>query len=350
MVAAIFVQPAGIYSRLPVDLWPESRDARTYAGPHPVVAHPPCASWGRYAKLTPGSRAKGPLLGDDGGCFASALTSVRRWGGVLEHPAASKAWAVYGLPAPVPGGGWSRELTGPGYVCEVEQGHYGHPAEKRTWLYLVTESSPPPAGLGAIGRHPAAVGEGSRCARMSVEKPTGSDSRAVRAVADRPLHPRIRMTTLQSDLGTASDLTIARRHHVAEMTVRRLRKAAGIAPFQIRGEPQRTRRRYAVDDRYLGVDWTRPTDELAELLQVSPRVVSKARKVRGIPSAWRSRYPRPLQEPHGKGKGPGTMPGLQDGRPAIRNGTRVMSYVRIIPCLHPPPASGARRKMWISCG
>lgn len=143
-VAALFVQPHGIYATLPdVDPWPESRDARTYAGPHRVVAHPPCGPWGRYAKRTPDSRALGPMLGDDAGCFASALASVRTWGGVLEHPRDSKAWSHFGLPVPRRGGGWTRSLTDPGWSCEVEQGHYGHPAQKPTWLYYVGTEPPP---------------------------------------------------------------------------------------------------------------------------------------------------------------------------------------------------------------
>jgi hypothetical protein len=39
MVAALYVDPQGVYSGLPdVDVWGEERDARTYAGPWPVVA------------------------------------------------------------------------------------------------------------------------------------------------------------------------------------------------------------------------------------------------------------------------------------------------------------------------
>lgn len=49
MIAALFVEVDGCYAGLPdVDPWPIERDARQYAGPHPVVAHPPCQRWGRF--------------------------------------------------------------------------------------------------------------------------------------------------------------------------------------------------------------------------------------------------------------------------------------------------------------
>ena len=140
MVAALFVQENGCYFGMDdVDPWPEGRDARLYDGPNPVVAHPPCQLWGSLARLTyatHGGEHNRP--GNDGGCFASALESVNRWGGVLEHPARTMAWASYGLEKPV-GLGWMR--SGSGWVCEVWQSAYGHRARKATWLYYhgVTE-------------------------------------------------------------------------------------------------------------------------------------------------------------------------------------------------------------------
>lgn len=131
-VAALFVDARGCYSGLPdVDCWPESRDARLYPGPHPVVAHPPCARWCRLAGLI--EARWGHRRGDDGGCFKSALASVRRWGGVLEHPAYSDAWGAFCLPEP-PHEGWQRGVCG-GWSAHVEQGRYGHRAKKATWLY-----------------------------------------------------------------------------------------------------------------------------------------------------------------------------------------------------------------------
>lgn len=80
-------------------------------------------------------------LGDDYGCFVSALTSVRRYGGVLEHPEASHAWAAYGPNRPPYHGGWIR-ADEHGYTCCIAQGNYGHKARKLTWLYAVMAKLP----------------------------------------------------------------------------------------------------------------------------------------------------------------------------------------------------------------
>lgn len=135
-VAALFVDPQGTYADAPgIDVWGEERDARRYNGPWPVVAHPPCQRWSVLAGLV--ESRYGYARGDDGGCFASALLAVRTFGGVLEHPAKSAAWREYALPKPVRGGGWVSALGDPGWSCWVDQGWYGHPLKKPTWLYAV---------------------------------------------------------------------------------------------------------------------------------------------------------------------------------------------------------------------
>lgn len=134
-VAALFVDPLGVYADVAgVDLWDEDRDARLYAGPYPVVAHPPCERWGRYWHGGPSAKQR-RVLGDDGGCFASALEAVRTYGGVLEHPEASHAFRHFGLRIPRWREGWTAD--GDAYVCCVAQRHYGHRARKLTWLYAV---------------------------------------------------------------------------------------------------------------------------------------------------------------------------------------------------------------------
>jgi hypothetical protein len=133
-VAALYVDANGSYAGLPdVELWDEARDARLYDGPYPVVAHPPCARWSRLAGFT--EARFGYKRGEDGGCFESALASVRAYGGVLEHPAHSAAFARFGLPKPTWRGGWTHSLTDGGASCYIEQGRYGLPVKKATWLY-----------------------------------------------------------------------------------------------------------------------------------------------------------------------------------------------------------------------
>ena len=157
MVAALFVEPKGHYSSISgVDLWHRERDARGYAGPHPVVAHPPCHLWVNFAALNfkrYGGEHNRPR--NDQGCFSSALAAVRRYGGVLEHPAFSNAWHVFELPRPV-GAGWQRTLSGE-WVCEVCQAAYGHRARKRTWLLYVSPAGKAP--LGARWAQPAGTAQ-----------------------------------------------------------------------------------------------------------------------------------------------------------------------------------------------
>jgi hypothetical protein len=82
--------------------------------------------------------------GDDGGCFVAALSAVRQWGGVLEHPAASWAWKAFGLTTPPREGGWIPADGGlfGGWTCCVDQGWYGHRAQKATWLYAFDTALP----------------------------------------------------------------------------------------------------------------------------------------------------------------------------------------------------------------
>lgn len=146
MIAALYVQTGGAYFNVPgIDPWDEARDARQYAGPWPVVAHPPCQRWGKlwagqplHIKRT-GIRK---IKGDDNGCFEAALCSARMWGGVIEHPWQSHAWKHFGLKVPARAGGWVKADEFGGWTCCVEQGRYGHYARKPTMLYAVRTRRP----------------------------------------------------------------------------------------------------------------------------------------------------------------------------------------------------------------
>jgi hypothetical protein len=140
VVAALYVQRNGCYYGLSdVDPWDIERDARKYAGPHPVVAHPPCERWHKLSAVN--HKRWGYRINEDGGCFLAALSAVRSFGGVLEHPAQSRAFEFYGLPTPRPRS-WQRTIDGD-WVTEVCQSTYGHRAMKETWLVYHGNALPP---------------------------------------------------------------------------------------------------------------------------------------------------------------------------------------------------------------
>lgn len=131
-VSVLYVDPRGPYPKLVADWWDEKRDARNYAGPNPVVAHPPCGPYGRLKHLYQGSEHD---------CALRAIDQVRRLGGVLEHPRKSDLWKVphrtdgFTVFLPLPGDAFTDPWGG--YTVEVDQVEWGHVARKTTWLYCV---------------------------------------------------------------------------------------------------------------------------------------------------------------------------------------------------------------------
>jgi hypothetical protein len=60
-----------------------------------------------------------------------AIEQIRKFGGVLEHPANSKLWPELNLPAP------GRKDEYGGWTLPIHQHWWGHRAEKKTRLYIV---------------------------------------------------------------------------------------------------------------------------------------------------------------------------------------------------------------------
>jgi hypothetical protein len=124
-VAVLFARADSVYKTMPdVDVYDIERDARTYAGPLPVVAHPPCRTWGTLAHLfkhPEGERQLAPW----------AVDQVRKFGGVLEHPAKSRLWPELGLPE------IGKVDAFGGWTLAIKQSDFGHRAEKKTRLYIV---------------------------------------------------------------------------------------------------------------------------------------------------------------------------------------------------------------------
>jgi len=59
-----------------------------------------------------------------------AVRQVRKFGGVLEHPASSTLWNEAGLPRVGERDGYG------GFSMQINQSWFGHRAEKKTWLYI----------------------------------------------------------------------------------------------------------------------------------------------------------------------------------------------------------------------
>lgn len=161
-VAALYIDPRGPYPKLiAAELcYDESRDARNYGGPFPVVAHPPCGPWGRLRRLS---------KKDDPSLAITAVEQVRAFGGVLEHPKGSKLFEHLGLPMP-----GERGARGD-FTIEVAQVDWGHPARKRTWLYIAgtTPSAIPPLPPPREPTHWISGGRGPSLVRRHAAVPPG---------------------------------------------------------------------------------------------------------------------------------------------------------------------------------
>lgn len=153
-VAVLFARQDSVYKNISgCDVYDIERDARTFPGGIPVVAHPPCRAWGRlrqFSKARTDEKALAPW----------AVEQVRAWGGVLEHPAESTLFGHCELPRP---GEFPDEHGG--WTLAIEQFHWGHRAEKATWLYIVGCLQ---SDIPAIPRRP---GKPTHCVRPTKSYP-----------------------------------------------------------------------------------------------------------------------------------------------------------------------------------
>ena len=106
------------------DCWTKGRNALNFTGSCPVIAHPPCRLWGRLRSLSTADIVEKELA-------LYSVDYIRKFGGILEHPAGSKLWAECGLP--IPGQGYD-EFGG--FSISINQSWFGYPAVKNTWLYV----------------------------------------------------------------------------------------------------------------------------------------------------------------------------------------------------------------------
>jgi len=136
--AALCIDPLGPYPAiLPLDrCWDRSRDVRTFTGPGPVIAHPPCGPWGKYRhRCIHQDPALGPLC----------VELVRRFSGIIENPANSRLFRHCHIPTP----GQLDHSGSDGFTIELSPTSFGGRLPKPTWLYIVGFNQevmiPPPA-------------------------------------------------------------------------------------------------------------------------------------------------------------------------------------------------------------
>lgn len=128
IAAALFVRKDSIYNTIRgVECYDYDRDAMQYAGPAPVIAHPPCGAWGRFRRHV--ERASGRRAEEERAAGIFCAAAVRQFGGVLEQPACSELWTAANLPL------HGYDANG-GYTLQICQSWFGHQAEKCTWLYI----------------------------------------------------------------------------------------------------------------------------------------------------------------------------------------------------------------------
>lgn len=121
----LFALSDSIYKSLPgTDVYDLERDALTWTGGCPVLAHPPCRAWSRLRHFSKHDEQEKNLA-------VWAVSQIRQFGGVLEHPAGSSLWPFLNLPLP----GNFDEFGG--FTFPVDQFWFGHKARKSTFLYIV---------------------------------------------------------------------------------------------------------------------------------------------------------------------------------------------------------------------
>ena len=122
MISVLCASRKSIYHTIPnIDVYDVDRDARTFFGSGPIIAHPPCRSWSLKLR----HQAK-PVEGErDLGLWCCEV--LKRNGGVLEQPAGSLLFSVGGLPIP---GTLAADL----FSIQVNQFWWGYRSRKSTWL------------------------------------------------------------------------------------------------------------------------------------------------------------------------------------------------------------------------
>lgn len=164
-IPVLFTQKKSLYNNFEIfDCYDEKRNAFNFSGRCPVIAHPPCRLFSRLRKFSKADVSEKK-------CAFFALSQVRMFGGILEHPRSSTLWQDGNF-----------DLSGNldqygGFLRSVNLSWFGFPAEKKTMLYFVgiSPSVLPPFPLDLSAPH-LSVGT-SKCKRLpEIKKSSRSET------------------------------------------------------------------------------------------------------------------------------------------------------------------------------
>ena len=158
-IPVLFTQLDSTYNRFDVfDIYDKNRNALSYESRLPIIAHPPCRKFSRLRSFSTAPVSEKKLA-------FFALSRVRQFGGILEHPRSSTLWKTgnFNLSGQVDEYG--------GFLRSVDLSWFGYPARKKTMLYFVGlspfELPPFPFSLNAITH---VIGSSRNSAKKQVSK------------------------------------------------------------------------------------------------------------------------------------------------------------------------------------
>ena len=142
MIPVLFTQEKSNYNNFKIfDCYDLKRNALSYSDRIPIIAHPPCRMFSKLRGLSTAPLSEKKLA-------FFALSKVRQFGGILEHPRSSTLWidGNFNLDGSVDSYG--------GFLRSVDLSWFGFPARKKTMLYfcgIAPGQLPPfPLSLNAI--------------------------------------------------------------------------------------------------------------------------------------------------------------------------------------------------------
>lgn len=123
-ISVLFVRRNSTYFEYDdIEVYTARRNALTFDFQSSIIAHPPCRLWSKMSHFSNADPLEKTL-----GIYA--INAARIVGGIVEHPAGSRLFKYMDCGTP------SRPDAYGGYIISINQSWFGHPCQKRTYLYI----------------------------------------------------------------------------------------------------------------------------------------------------------------------------------------------------------------------